>query len=322
MFFSRARFWCWFLLLGIPVMMYGQNTAELLGYDDQARLLIINADDFGMCHAENLATMNLLRSGGVTSTTVMTPCPWFPEVADFYREHPEIDIGAHLTLNAEWTRYKWGSVAPGDRVSSLLNPSGFFYSDVLPVEQNAKPKEVRTEFIAQIEKAQRAGIQLSHIDNHMGSAYGLLTGRDFLDVVFQLSAQYNLPFRLPRHADNRQGLSREQTEQFQQLTEKLVGQGFVLPDYLITVDHAATQAGSLDRYKQMFRDLKPGVTELYIHAAIPTDEMKAISGAWEHRAFDYHIFSSPETRAYLDSLGIKLIGWKALQTLQKETVNR
>lgn len=124
--FSGVRVWHWFLILAFPVMVYGQKTAELLGYDDQARLLIINADDFGMCHAENMATMNLLLSDGVTSTTVMTPCPWLPEVAKFYQEHPEIDIGAHLTLNAEWTRYKWGSVAPGDQVSSLLNPSGFF----------------------------------------------------------------------------------------------------------------------------------------------------------------------------------------------------
>lgn len=321
MLLSRSWTFLWLLSLLLPVMVLGKNTAEMLGYDARARLLIINADDFGMCHAENAATRDLLLAGGVTSTTVMTPCPWFPEVADFYQQHPDIDIGVHLTLNAEWTRYKWGSVAPGDQVTSLLNPSGFFYHDVLPVEQNAVSEEVRKEFVAQIEKALRAGIQPSHIDNHMGSAYGLLTGRDFLDIVFELSAQYNLPFRLPRQAGNRPDLSPEQIAGFQQMTDDLVQKGFVLPDYLITVEHAATETGSLEHYKHLFQNLEPGVTELYIHAALPTDEMKAISGAWEHRMFDYHIFSSPGTRAYLDSLGIKLIGWKKLQTLQKENLN-
>lgn len=309
------------LLFSIALMVNtapAQNTAELLGYDADARLLIINADDFGMCHAENQATMDLLTSGGVTSATIMTPCPWFREVADFYQDHPDVDVGVHLTLNAEWKQYKWGSVASADQVPSLLTPAGYFYADVSPVEQQAVKKEVRTEFIAQIEKALQAGIRPTHIDNHMGSAYGLVTGNDFLDVVFELSAEYGLPFRLPREASGTQGLSKEQIREFKGMTQDLVSQGFVLPDYLLTVEHADTQEGTLARYKELFRYLKPGVTELYIHAALPTAEMKVISGAWERRKFDYHIFSSPRTRAYLDSLGIRLIGWKALQDLQQQ----
>jgi len=311
------------LLLGIASMLnpaVAQNTAELLGYDSDARLLIINADDFGMCHAENEATMDLLTTGGVTSATIMTPCPWFQEVADFCRAHPDVDVGVHLTLNAEWDGYKWGSVASADQVPSLLTPAGYFPADVRPVEQQAVKEEVRTEFVAQIERALEAGIRPTHIDNHMGSAYGLLTGHDFLDVVFELSAEYGLPFRLPREASGRQGLSQEQITEFQRRTRELVRRGFVLPDYLITVEHAGTQEGTLERYKDLFRNLEPGVTELYIHAAMPTPEMKAISGAWERRKFDYHIFSSPQTRAYLDSLGARLIGWKALQDLQRQQI--
>ncbi len=314
-FFSFTLILCFVLMLSSAP---AQNTAELLGYDSEARLLIINADDFGMCHAENRATMDLLSSGGITSATIMTPCPWFREVADFYQNHPDVDVGVHLTLNAEWKHYKWGSVASADQVPSLLTPAGYFYADVPPVEQHAVKDEVRTEFIAQIEKALAAGIRPTHIDNHMGSAYGLMTGNDFLDVVFELSAEYGLPFRLPREVSGQRGLSQERIRKFKRLTQDLVSQGFVLPDYLLTVDHADTQEGTLERYKELFRNLKPGVTEVYIHAALPTEEMKAISGAWERRKFDYNIFSTPRTRAYLDSLGIRLIGWKALQDLQRQ----
>ncbi|MBD3274985.1 MAG: ChbG/HpnK family deacetylase [Candidatus Marinimicrobia bacterium] len=309
------------LLVALHMTVNAQpNTAELLGYDSDAKLLIVNADDFGMCHAENQATADLLLNGHITSATIMTPCPWFEEVVAFNEEHPGLDLGVHLTLNSEWKRMKWGSVAPAGSVSSLLNSDGYFFDSVLSVEQNAVKEEVRIEFEAQIQKALDAGIEPTHLDNHMGSAYGLATGNHFLDIIFELSAKYDLPFRLPRNLseERSKNLNQEQQQMMSDMIADLVQKGFVLPDYLITVEHGETEEETFEAYKQLFDDLKPGVTELYIHAALPTDEIKALSSVWDHRAHDYNIFMSDETKAYLDSQNIQLIEWRELQELQKK----
>ena len=68
------------------------STNARLGYPEDARLLIVNADDFGMCHANNEAIVRSLLDGIVTSTTLMTPCPWAPQAIQMLREHPEIPV--------------------------------------------------------------------------------------------------------------------------------------------------------------------------------------------------------------------------------------
>ena len=303
-------------------MLFSQNknTAELLGYDSQARLLIINADDFAMSHAENAATMDLLLGGHISSATIMVPCPWFPEVARFCKENPQVDVGLHLTLTSEWENYKWGSVSSANLVPSLLTPEGYFHNSEFTVELWSRPEEVEIELRAQIERAINAGIQPSHIDNHMGSVYGLYTGRDFLDVVFRLSAEYGLPFRLPRNISDyyAQRLPEERINKLETLARDKVAQGFALPDYLTSTSHGDTFEETFNLCRQLLQSLKPGVTELYLHAAMPTDEIKAITNAWIRRDYDYRLFKSDKMKSLLDSLGIIVIGWKDLQALQLE----
>jgi len=168
------------------------------------------------------------------------------------------------------------------------------------------------------------GIVPNHIDNHMGSLYGLATGNNFFDSIFKISAEYGLPFRLPRNLSERylQGLPEKNIKEITGRVNQLVQMGFVLPDYLVTVKHGKTFKESMDAYKKLLEGLKPGVTELYIHAAFPTDEMKAVSNAWKNRDFDYRAFSSPEMKKMLDDLGIKLIGWKPLQDLQIKQMSK
>lgn len=307
------------IMLNLNGNAFSQNTAELLGYVPKARLLIVNADDYGMCHAENAATQELLTNGYITSATIMVPCPWLAEAAQFCKTHPDLDIGIHLTFTCEWKRYKWGSVASSDLVKSLLTPEGYFPTDIQSVEVNAKPEEVEREMRAQIDKAIQLGIQPTHLDNHMGSVYGLATGRHFLDIIFKISAEYKLPFRLPRHLSEKYQatLPPERIEMINGLVAELVQKGYILPDYLETVEHGEDYESTVEAYRRLFGNLKPGVTELYIHAAKPSEEMKAISNVWYQRDWDYRIFMDPDTKEFLDDLGIKLIGWRELQDLQK-----
>src|ERR1700675_1680651 len=149
-----------------------KTAQERLGYSASARLLVIHADDLGMNHSVNRATFEALEKGWITSASILVPCPWFPEVVKWAREHPDADVGIHQALNSEWTSFRWGPVSPKDKVPSLLDPDGYLPLDTPDVGRNAKLPEVENELRAQIDRAQSAGIPLTHLDTHMGALFG------------------------------------------------------------------------------------------------------------------------------------------------------
>src|ERR1700736_3680714 len=144
--------------------------AEKLGFARDAKLLIVHADDVGMTHAVNAATIKALESGGVNSASIMVPCPWFPEIADYAKAHPEADFGLHLTLTSERVYYRWGPVAPRDKVASLVEENGYFWHDWTP-NTRIEPKEVELELRAQVERAYAMGIRPTHLDSHQYRLY-------------------------------------------------------------------------------------------------------------------------------------------------------
>jgi predicted glycoside hydrolase/deacetylase ChbG (UPF0249 family) len=100
--------------------------AERLGFAATDRVASVHADDIGMCHAANEGAFDALERGAVTCGSVMVPGPWFPEAAARARANPgAYDLGVHLTLNAEWSHYRWGPVAGRRAVPSLLDDEGY-----------------------------------------------------------------------------------------------------------------------------------------------------------------------------------------------------
>src|SRR6266545_6180502 len=165
-----------------------------LGFSDSDRLVIIHTDDIGMCHASVQAFKDLWRFGTITSRAVMVPCPWFPAVAQMCRENPEIDMGVHATLNAEWESYRWGPVSTRDPESGLLDADGYFNQWHQAVYDNAKPEAVEREVNAQIERALAAGIDVTHVDSHMGT----IMNPKFIQSYIQAAASRLLPNMFPR----------------------------------------------------------------------------------------------------------------------------
>jgi hypothetical protein len=282
--------------------------AERLGFRASDRLLIVNGDDAGMSHAANAATMEALEQGLMTSATVMVPCPWFPEMAAYARAHPEADFGVHLTHTSEWKKYRWGPVANRADVPGLLDPDGYFWADIAGVYAHATPEQAGIEARAQLRRAQAAGLDITHLDSHMGT---LQYDLRYYAVYRQLALEWDLPLRMG---------SQELLESFGagHLRAQLDADGVVYPDYLI---HGDRQAGeSVTAYwKRVLGQLRPGVTELYIHAALATEEMKQITGSWEARATEHGLFTRDlEIRQLLESQGVRRIGYRALRDLQRK----
>src|SRR5712691_9735244 len=168
---------------------------ERLGYPADAKLLIVHADDLGMAHSIDAATIKAFESGLVSSGSIMVPCPWLPEIAAYARSHPEADLGLHLTLTSEWTSYRWGPVLSKDRVASLLDKSGYFYLTESEAAAHLDVKEAEAEVRAQIDRARAFGIQPTHLDSHMGTLY---QSKALFEVLLRVARENKLPTRMSR----------------------------------------------------------------------------------------------------------------------------
>ncbi|UHA72184.1 polysaccharide deacetylase family protein [Paenibacillus sp. 481] len=301
-----------------------ENVMERLGYEANTKLLIINADDFGMCHATNAGIMQLLAEDAVSSASLMVPCGWSKEAATWSAAHPQLNVGIHLTFTSEWEGYKWGPVGlrSGAELSSLIAPDGSFPSECLTVEHQANAAHIRAECIAQIEQALAYGISPSHVDNHMGSLYGLASGRDFLDVVLDVCAQYGLPFRLPR-AIARMNLPVEVMKHAQARMAQADANGVVIIDHLVglpysvSVDSKQTYDDMKTDMLALLDDIQPGITELYTHPSHVTDELKAITPSWERRGFEFELLRDPDLKQAIADADIRVIRWSDLRDAQR-----
>src|SRR6266705_895646 len=147
------------LFFGVmSVTAHTKTVVERLGYPANAKLLILHADDLGVAHSVDAASFAALDKKAVTSASVMVPCPWLTEVAAYAKDHPDADLGLHLTLTSEWKTYRWGPVEAKDKVPTLLDPSGNLWPDVEPAVRNIKPDEAEREIRAQIARAESMGI--------------------------------------------------------------------------------------------------------------------------------------------------------------------
>ncbi|WP_221032860.1 polysaccharide deacetylase family protein [Actomonas aquatica] len=267
---------------------------ERLGYPADAKLLVIHGDDIGLSHSQNMATFRAMEDGVVTSTSVMMTTPWVAEVVNYQHAHPEADIGVHLTLTAEWETFKWGPLAGKDEVPSLVTPAGVFHDNVPDYAAAAKIDEVEREVRAQIDHALAQGIDVTHLDGHMGV---MSATPELLQLYRQIGAEYGLPLRLHSHT----------------------GEGYA-EGY--TSIHGAPPAtypdGMTAHYNRVLRELEPGLNLIVLHVAYDDEEMRAITvnkelwgAAWRQIDFDWA--TDPETRRIIEEEGIILIDSRAIR---------
>jgi len=285
-----------------------RSLAERLGYKPTDKILIVNGDDTGMCHAANLATTEALEKGLMRTATIMVPCPWFPEIAAYAKQNPQKDFGIHLCHTAEWTKYRWGPVADREKVPGLLDAEGYLWRGVEDVYAHAKPEEALIEGRAQIKRVLAAGIDVTHLDSHMGT---LQLNPEYMKVYLQLAVEFDLPLRMA---------AQETMVRFGQpeLRNQVASKGIVFTDYFVYDELKNESKGVKDFWLGVVKNLKPGVTELYIHAALPTDELKAITGTWSTRSQEFEVFTHDDEMKHLvTDQKIILIGYRPLRELQR-----
>jgi predicted glycoside hydrolase/deacetylase ChbG (UPF0249 family) len=272
------------------------SLAERLGYSPDSRLLIVNCDDLGSSRSANVAIYDALRDGIATSATLMVPCPWARDAAAMYRGE---DVGVHVTLTSEWTTYRWGPITHSP---SLLDGDGGFPRTVEDVWDHADLDEVRKESRAQIERAIYWGFDVSHLDSHMGTSQ---LNAAFFDAYLEVAVDFGLPLRMaPAAAERLIGFP------YRRLAEQ---EGVVFPDHFVY-----TSVGSRLQITQALQSLAPGVTEIYVHPAVDTDELRASHPDWENRVDDHKLVTSDPTLAELIAEnGVILLGYRALRELQR-----
>jgi len=284
------------------------SLAERLGFKATDIVLIVNADDVGMSHGANVAVRTGMEQGLITSGSIMVPCPWFEEIAVYATANPSRDFGLHLTHTSEWKVYKWGPVSNRAEIPGLLTPQGYLWPDIEPIYKNATPAQAETEARAQVRKALDRGIDVTHLDSHMGA---LQYDMRYHAVYRKLAREFDLPIRM----GNQDLLA---SMGGGHLRGELDADGTIYPDYLI--HQQRKQGEAVDVYwKRMITELKSGVTELYIHPAVAGEEMQHITGSWKERDTEYHLFTDDASvKQLLDQRGVKRIGWRALRDLQRK----
>ena len=282
-----------------------KSIAERLGYPADAKLVILHADDLAVAHSVDMAAFAALDQKAVSSASIMVPCPWLTEVSAYAKGHPDADLGLHLTLTSEWKTYRWGPVAPKDQVPSLLDPDGYFYSDVVPVATHAKPEEAEREIRAQIDLAMKMGIHPTHLDMHMGT---LAATPQLYATLVKVGHELHLPFLAVHVNDARNAMM------------SLLSPSDVVFNSVVIFSPGVPPDQWTASYVKALGSIKPGLHYLIVHLGHDDAELQAITvghpdygAAWRQR--DFNAVTSPEFKRALEENHIILVGWKDLRRI-------
>lgn len=274
-----------FIVMGFLLFQISINSQS----KEETKTLLIRCDDLGMSHAVNMAFKELMESGLKFSASVLFACNWYQEAVEILKQHPEIPVGVHLDLNAEWKNYRWGPVAGRDKVSSLVDNNGYFFeSQEKLFAHNPELKEVEIELKAQIDRAVNSGIKISYLDYHMGTA---IAKPEYRSIVEKLAKEYGL------------GLS------------GYFGERDIESMYSIDVEKKK------DFFFDLCKNLKPGQINFIIcHIGKDQPELQAmedmnafgLNGMSRHRDAELNALLSANKDNLFEKNGIKLINYSDL----------
>ena len=293
------------------------SVLEDLGFESEASVAVVHVDDVGMCRAANAGALAAFE-GAATCGSVMVPCSAFEEIAALAREQPELDLGIHLTLNCEYDDYRWGPVDPA--ASSLQSSDGGMWRSVDETVENGTVEDVEIELRAQIERAAASGIDITHLDSHMGSIFH----PKFVEVYFKLALEFELPVFIPRvtrEVLERTGMP-ESLERYVEIIDGAEAMGFPIFDAFDN-DSLQFEPGQEEAHNVARADsLGAGLTYLITHCAVGDAELQGITPDWQQRDGEYQVYSDGRMGAHFERLGVKTIGMRPLRDRLRSLMNR
>jgi len=299
------------LLICLTVSSQEKNLAQKLGFEANSKLLIIHADDIGVAHSVNMASFDGFSSESVTSGSVMVPCPWFLEAAEYAKSNPNHDLGLHLTITSEWENYKWSGISSSNQIKSLINEQGHFYSLNEGVRLNAKYEDVKRELTSQINYSKANGLIPTHLDSHMGAVRAT---PEIFQAYFEVGHENRIPISLPIESKLLIENGSIDTSKFD--TSKLLWAKYYTKKHDSSIDYKSWKKF----YMELLDIINPGFNILFVHLGYNNDELKAMmidhpdwGSKW--RELDLKILQDKEFKNLIKERNIKLITWRQVKDI-------
>lgn len=303
------------VLAFVTLGLFGSEFAQRSLAAEGKRYVIIHADDAGMSHSVNRATIEAMEQGIVSSASIMVPCPWFKEIAAYAKAHPDKDFGVHLTLNCEWDNYRWGPVTSKDRVPSLVDKEGYLWDNVAQVAESAKAEDVMTELRAQVQRALDFGVLVTHLDTHMGA---VVSRPDLIEAYVKLGIEFNIPVFFLRNFGGELPDPRI-LARGRELLKVLDDHHLPVLDTMIQLYTTDSFEQKRDQYLQAIRDTKPGVAYFIVHCGRDDDELRAITSSSKIRDTDRRVTTDPKFIAEVKKTGVQIVTWKQVRAMVEAT---
>jgi predicted glycoside hydrolase/deacetylase ChbG (UPF0249 family) len=292
--------------------MADKTLGQRLGFSNSERVVVLHADDIGMCQATVTGFEAVVSRSVISAASAMVPCPWFPAVATWCREHAAIaDMGVHLTLNSEWADYRWPPVL-GPAVPSLRDDVGYFARYPPAIHERADKREVYLELRAQVDRALACGIDVTHIDSHIFA----LRHPALIDVYVALSREYRLPGGIVRRPDSElegMKLPTAQLDDYYRQVGEAEADGLAVFDAWDYLSLGGAAERRLDIGKRALERLPAGVSVLLSHPAVDTPELRAAVEDWPARVADLELLLSEEWARAVEASGIQVIGMRQIR---------
>jgi len=291
--------------------MSSNKFLEELGFSSSDRVVIFHIDDIGFSNAANIGSFECLNYKIASCGSIIVPAPWFLDAASIIKQRPHYDIGVHLTLTAEYETYRWRALSSVDPSSGLLSNDRCLWKTNEEAVKHISQETAEQEMRCQIDYALQSGIDVTHIDSHMGT----VINPKFLPSYLSLAREYQIPAFLPRLNSEKisaLGLG-EFTEFFLNLIESLEAEGFPLIDQMI-IDTGGEYSDKVQYYCERFKEINPGLTHFLFHPAKMSPELQSIapdSAKWRNQ--DYKAFTNPLIRHCVEELDLKIIGYRQIR---------
>ncbi|MEZ5043441.1 MAG: polysaccharide deacetylase family protein [Saprospiraceae bacterium] len=291
--------------------------AQKLGFPADKKVIILHADDIGMCPEANASAERYLTNDQIQSCAVMMPCPNAKAFIDWAIAHPDEDVGLHLTLTSEWKTHRWPGLTPANEAPGLLDEDGKLWHEVIQVVQNAKPEEVEKEIRAQVEQAIAWGYRPDHIDTHMGTLYA---SHLYTAAYLKVAEEYQIP-AMVIDFENPEVIAGFKQQGYP-INDEMIAlvNNYSLPklDFFASAPNGKTYEEKRANFQALVKSLNPGLSEIIFHPSEDTDNLKTITNSWQQRVWESQLFADEEMIRFFEEEGIVFTNWREIMRRFKQ----